>query len=159
MKTGRDDQTKCDCCDKDDYHLGDEDDKASCVTAVSEDEFVRGDKAAEKLEKDLIKITDSKKKFFDKISKMGETFYKATKEWNTLKDDRVLSMMVISAGAEVEDLVEQEIDSILEEKDPLEKEKKLSDLLYEINVIPWLAEGFKVSIRIKIASARSGKLV
>lgn len=118
------------------------------------DKFEEGDKAAEKFENDIIKISDSKAKLPEKIERMTLALRKAVKPWDLKADDRVISPMGISAGAELEDIVVQEIDSIQNGAGDFEKKKALLVALQdEMIVIPWLAEGFKSSIKVKIAFA------
>ena len=118
------------------------------------DKFEEGDRAAEAFEREVIKISDSKAKFPEKIEKMTMALWKAVKPWDLKADDRVISLMGISAGAEIEDMVVQEIDSIQSGAGDFEKKKALLIALQdEMIVIPWLAEGFKSSIKVKIAFA------
>jgi len=113
-----------------------------------------GDKAAERFEKALIKISDSKAKLGVKIDKMTELLKSSTKTWEAKGDERVLGLMGISIGAEVEDIVVQEIDAIqLGEENSAQKKALLVALLNEIMSIHWLAEGFKSSIKVKVAFA------
>ena len=111
------------------------------------DEFEEGDKAAEKFEREVIKISDSKVKLDGKIERMTLALHNATQPWDKKGDDRVISLMKISAGAEIEDIVVQEIEVIHFGKGTIEdKRAKLIRLQDEMIVIPWLPEGFKSSM-------------
>lgn len=90
-----------------------------------------------------------------KIDGVTRALQKAATPWDRRADDRVLSMMGTEAGASVEKIFEREIRSILRRKDSVEeKERKLAHLKSHLD-IPFLADGFKSSIGLKISFAQA----
>ena len=124
---------------------------------MEQDKFAEGDKAIEQLKKEFKAIVLSSKTFQEKVETMTEAFQKAAPEWNLKGDDRVLSMMSIEAGSSIDEIADAEIKIIEDSQDSIEEKRaKLESLKKEIDKIPWLAEGFKSSLNVKITFSSAG---
>lgn len=119
-----------------------------------EDKWKEGDEAVEKLAGIFSKIAKSGKNYEEKIAEMSRELEKAAKPWDMKGDDRVLSMMTTKAGTAIEEIVNSEIDNIIKDAGSFEgKLARFKKLEAEIDKIPWLARGFKSSLRVDIALA------
>lgn len=108
------------------------------------DDKKKGDDAIADFERELIEIISSKLSYKEKIEQADKAYRKAVEPWTKKGDERVLDSMRIAAGSAIDDIVEAEIGRGLDEE-------KLKALREDVIKISWLAEGFKSSIRLKIA--------
>jgi hypothetical protein len=104
-----------------------------------------GDEAVKKLAAEFKEIINLKSTVKDRIDKMTSALQAAVLPWNIKGDDRVLGEMTIEAGAALEQMVDNELSNV----------KILKTLKSDVDNIPWLADGFKSSIKVKIAIAVS----
>jgi len=114
-----------------------------------------GNKAVEALEKEFDGIVKQKSAFKDKINLMSDAFQKAIGPWNLAGDDRVLSAMRIAAGSAVEEIVQVDVQAVSSEGKlaPKDRIERLKSIRVEVETIPWLADGFKSSLKAEIAFA------
>ena len=109
----------------------------------------RDDTELKKIESEFEDIYKSNLDFNSKIQKLNEKFFQYAKKFNLLADDRSLSIIRTNYSVFFEKIIENEFNN----KTDLDKLKKITE---ENEILP---NGFKSSIIVKIAFAKSKKYI
>jgi hypothetical protein len=123
---------------------------------ITDEKWIEGDRAAGELIKKVNILVNSKETAEEKIKKLGIELEEACIPWNLKGDDRVLSKMNQAADEAFEKVILDEIVTI-SATDAFLKKKRLAELLKLVDKSFWLADGFKVSLRLAIAFAKVAK--
>ena len=123
---------------------------------ITDEKGIEGDRACGELQKKINLILKSGETVEVKIVQLGVELEKACGPWNLSGDDRVLSKMNQSADEAFEKIILSEIENI-SSLEVFLKKKRLVELLKLVDKSFWLADGFKVSLRLAIAFAKIAK--
>ena len=114
-----------------------------------------GDIAIGQLERDLWAAVPAEKTFEKRLAKIDGMFHRAAEPWGRAGDDRVLSGMIITAAAVVDDAIREEISGIRDDHilTPAEKQDALLSAGRMAEAVAWLPDGTKSSIKLELAFA------
>lgn len=119
--------------------------------------WARTDRAVNKTLHQMQSIGHEDHPFPEKLARMTGVFDQAVMPLTLKGDDRALSHLRNGAGEILEKLVNEEISRIKEAPNLSGSEKllQLQQMQQQVEEVPWLAEGFKSSIRVDLAFAQA----
>ncbi|MEK6959043.1 MAG: hypothetical protein AABW59_03305 [archaeon] len=114
-------------------------------------EVDRGEIALRKLERDVMKITNSKKKFAQKLEMIAEELKDSMIPFDRKGEDHVLGEMRIFAGQAAETAASDETEAIICSSNTYDqKNKMLDDIVDAVDSNKWIAEGFRTAVRMDV---------
>ncbi len=124
---------------------------------IADEKWIAGDKAIGEKKKKISAIVNSNKLAEIKINELGVELEKTGTIWNTLENNRILTKMNRAADEAFEKIILDEIKDLAQIKEGVIKKKRLVALLKLVDTSFWLADEFKVSLRLAIAFAKNSK--